>query len=211
MIQAISLNDVKDRIVQIERAAYVNFYVAKHELREGFYLAYMETKDQGLQLLDNYSGRPVSDEFDAYHSSQEQALKTIERASQRLLEILNKKRNGLPTAKQVYFLFTHRIPIPLDLTWGQASDLIDECLNQIAYEREAAKQAQFEKYYGFQVGDRVSWLFTAVNIVENGTISRLREMGERKLATIKLDSGGILSGVDVDQLQKAVHETEGKE
>jgi hypothetical protein len=59
------------------------------------------------------------------------ALTGLDAAIQHLEVTLEWKRKGPPTQKQVYFLFCEKIPIPVDLTWGQASDLIDERLSQV--------------------------------------------------------------------------------
>lgn len=62
----------------------------------------------------------------------------------KLEERLERRRKGPPTAQQLMFLFREKIPIPLTLTWGDASDIIDERLKQIAIDKEARQQAREE-------------------------------------------------------------------
>lgn len=89
-----------------------------------------------------------------------------------------------PTASQLRFLFREKIPIPLMLTWDEASDLIDERLNQ-----KASK-------LGFIVGDKVSYLFRATGKRETGQIVRFSDRSDGYMfADICLDDGRILYGV----------------
>ena len=123
-------------------------------------------------------------------------------AVQHLENVLEKKRKGMPTAKQLHFLFREKISIPLTLTWGEASDHIDERINQIAYEKQAKQQALLDKFNGFAVKERVSHLFRLNNIVKTGTITKLFERGGEKYARVKLDDGGILPVTELSNLQR---------
>lgn len=58
---------------------------------------------------------------------------TVDGITRRILS----KRKGRPTPAQLATLFSLKIPIPLDLTWGQASDMIDAALTEKQNERRA--------------------------------------------------------------------------
>lgn len=72
------------------------------------------------------------------------ALCEQERAN--LTERIQRKRKGRPTPRQLATLFSLHIPIPLTLTWGQASDMIDAALTERKNERRA--RAQFAAMKG---------------------------------------------------------------
>lgn len=144
--ERLSIDAIQERILAFEKAAHVTFYVVAHESLEGWYFVYSDSKGQGLQVLSQ-QGHPAAATTALHHllMHQHTALDLIKDLAQRLEQTIAKKRLGMPTAKQVYFLFRHQIPIPLDLTWGQASDLIDEQLSQIEYEKEQKEKAKAEK------------------------------------------------------------------
>lgn len=83
---------------------------------------------------DRYSVHSTSreSEFDQQYAaySEEDALYEMRQGMEIYERILEGKRKAQPTPRQLAFLFRKKIPIPLTLTWGQASDLIDECLKE---------------------------------------------------------------------------------
>lgn len=113
-------------IVHASKVTHVTFYIIKHPTEERFKL-FSESKKYGAQELyphefeHNYSGY-----FEAYEDA-ENAL-TI--AIEKLEQTLERKQNGTPTKDQLYFFFRNKIPIPIDLTWGQAFDLIENWLTE---------------------------------------------------------------------------------
>ncbi len=121
----------------------MTFYVVKWEDK---HFVYSESEKRGLSL--------VGDSFDyqQYDHSHDDALALLRAEIQRLEDILERKRKGMPTPNQLAFFFRNKISIPLTLTWGEASDTIDDWL---AKEKKRKLQAQAERFNGFTVGMRV--------------------------------------------------------
>lgn len=70
----------------------------------------------------------------------------LQEQANRHLEYLVKKDAGTPTPNQLAFLFKQKIPIPIDLTYGQASTLIDEEVTRLKQERQhRAEEKQRKK------------------------------------------------------------------
>lgn len=92
---------------------------------------YSETKREGKRLI----GETLD---------QDHAKLILNNEIKNLEERLEHRRKGSPTAQQLMFLFQQEIPIPLTLTWGEASDIISERLSQIAIDKETKKQAREE-------------------------------------------------------------------
>jgi hypothetical protein len=158
-----TIDDIREQIISSEKVAHVTFYLVKDKddpFEESFFV-YSESKNRGLERLTDYPEPRVS------------ALEEIRFHAQRLEDILEKKRKGTPTSKQVYFLFLHKIPISLTLTWGEASDLIDEKLNQLEYEKQEYLQKKAEKFKGFTVGQRIACQFLHPLRLSSGTITKL--------------------------------------
>jgi hypothetical protein len=178
----ITIDDIRDHIVSTEKVAHVTFYLVKdkNDPFEESYFVYSESEKRGLEQLTHFA------------SPYQEALIDLQ-AEITLLEVtLEEKRKGIPTPKQVYFLFKNQIPIPIDLTWGQASDLIDEKLNQLEYEKQAYLQKKAEKFDGFAIKNKISYAFPGNNNVEIGTIAKLYERQGVRYARINLDNGGYL-------------------
>ncbi len=131
--------EIKDGIVYKAHAAHVIFSIAIDEYLPGWYKIYSESAKEGKRPLGECP-------------SYDEALVIIEDEIQTLEKNLERKRAGMPTPKQVHFLFRNKIPIPLTLTWGEATDLIEERLAQIEIEKEA-KQRILEVPY--HTGDKV--------------------------------------------------------
>src|SRR6266704_628577 len=141
-------------IMHTEQVAHVTFYITEGV---GFYDGddliheydiYSESEKLGIHPIDGF-------EYQQHNSgSYDDALAILRMEIQKLEEILEHKRDGIPTQRQLFFLFRNKIPIPLTLTWGEASDLIDEKLAQIAKDRQVKR---LERFNGFTEGDRVSY------------------------------------------------------
>src|SRR5689334_11201273 len=126
-------NTIQERIIYAEKVAHVTFYLVEEGLFNHEYTVYSESEGRGLERYTQ-GFRPMS-----YN----QAMRELREAAQHLENVIEKKSNGIPSAKQLHFLFRQRIPISLDLTWGEASALIEECINQIEYERQVKEQILF--------------------------------------------------------------------
>lgn len=156
------------RVIRTVQVAHVIFTVEEGMYAEpDTYDLYSESPKEGKQLLGVYL-------------SNERVSQVLDNEIRKLEDILEQKRKGWPTPKQLHFLFREKIPIPLDLTWGQASDLIDERLAQIEYEKAANRLKRFD---GLTEGEKVSYLG------QPGTITKLTQAGGRKYAHLQLDSG----------------------
>jgi len=130
------MNDVRRRVVSSTKVAHVTFHLVKEDPIEGLedrYLIYSEDKKRGMQQVEGRYGDP-------YPVPYNEALITLQHEIETLESILESKRKGPPTSKQLSFLFHLRIPIPLDLTWGRASELLDEYYAEEALERERARK-----------------------------------------------------------------------
>src|SRR5258708_2134892 len=158
------------KIVHVAQVAHVTFYITefkgKRVLQHGFVLPleqvepnatlwklFSESEKDGLHECrgESYVGPPIGDpptydEFYNEFSAYEAATQGLDKEIARFERILEEKRKGMPTRNQLHFLFRHEMPIPVDLTWGQASDLIDEKLAQIGIEKQAKR---LEKFNGF--------------------------------------------------------------
>src|SRR2546421_10157455 len=99
MSKELSVDDIRDRIVSTEKVAHVTFYLVKDELDEDRYVIYSVSKNQELNVLRDehtlYLGEPIP-----YND----ALVVLRSAIHHLEEVLERKRKGPPTQKQVYFL-----------------------------------------------------------------------------------------------------------
>jgi hypothetical protein len=119
------------RVVHTEQVAHVTFSITE-VIRDSGYDLYAESKNDGLKRLE-------------WGVCYDYAIVRLQQEIDQLEQKLEHKRKGMPTAKQLHFLFRERIPIPPDLTWGQASDLIEERMAQIELEKEARQKAKLEQ------------------------------------------------------------------
>jgi hypothetical protein len=193
-------------IIHVSQVAHVTFYITEIDwgVDENLepdkrYKLFEESAKRGLR---EWTGEDhLTDIFDTY----EEATYYLAQAQANLENILEYKRKGKPTQKQVYFLFSNEIPIPIDLTWGQASDLIDEKLDQKAKEREVYFEEKTKKYQGFQVGMRIDCVFYHPSRIESGEITRLTS-GNRgqRYAYVKYDHDNHVDRWDVETLKMIV-------
>jgi hypothetical protein len=123
--------DLLGRVVHSVQVAHVTFSVTAYEGLDDCYDLYSGSEHGGFQQLG--WGLPYTE-----------ALLQLQEEIEKLETVLERKRKGLPTANQLHFLFRNQIPIPLDLTWGQASDLIEQRMAQIEVEKEAKRKAKEE-------------------------------------------------------------------
>src|SRR5260221_886995 len=159
------------KIVHASQVAHVTFYITKLQKvtvnddaelvdKEQWKLFSWTEKDGlrecvGEAHYDYSESAPTQNEYYNEYDSYEEAAQGLAKEITRLEQILEKKRAGMPTQKQLHFLFRNKMPIPPDLTWGQASDLIDEKLDQIVKDNAEEKQAKrLERFHGFVEGDR---------------------------------------------------------
>lgn len=201
MSRELSIDDIQDRIVSTEKVAHVTFYIVKE--REDCYDVYSESEKRGLYRVNG------TYEYQQYDSgSHEDALAILREEIQRLEETLEHKRKGIPTAKQLHFLFREKIPIPLTLTWGEASDLIDERLNQKELEKQMYFEAKAEKYGGFIVGMGVVLckdIYPGKGRI--GIISKLTQNNDGdKYAWVEWGAASYEYRVNIDTLKKATDE-----
>lgn len=89
------------------------------------YEIYTVTEKQGKQFVHS-----------AY--SRQEAQWIAEDEEQRIADRLARKRKGKPTMRQLATLFNMKIPISINLTFGEASDLIDERM-ELQREKKRAK------------------------------------------------------------------------
>jgi hypothetical protein len=120
-------DDFQERVVFTGKVDFVTFYLVKDVVLENAYALYTESEQIALRPFGNSFASPLP---------YDQAMQELRKAMQRLEKTLGKKRNGAPTPNQLHFLFRQKIPIPLTLTWSQASKLIKERLQQIADEKQ---------------------------------------------------------------------------
>jgi hypothetical protein len=158
MSKHISIDDIQDCIVHTEKVAHVAFYIVRDKEYEplDLYLVYSESDDRPLSLVSDPTDYEMVDQRLHYGGvPYEEALTILREAIEALERRLEAKRKGIPTARQLHFLFREKIPIPLELTWGEASDLIEERLHQKEKEKQAHLQAKTEKFNGLIVGMEV--------------------------------------------------------
>ncbi|SRR6266702_4485724 len=197
-----SWSQIKDNVVHTEKVHHVTFYLVTDKVLKDWFAIYSESEKRGLELL--YDLRPGYDDM----------LRNLQKEIQELEEILESKRKGIPTAKQLHFLFRERIPIPLELTWGEASNLIDERLNQKEYEKQKYFEAKAEKYNGFLEGVRAFMPYG--RFVSIGEVTKLTSNNAgTRYAYVKWDSNqnepsGYTSRVDVKTLYKTQDEAQAK-
>lgn len=173
-------------IVYSEQIAHVTFTI---EQIDDWYLVTSETKNEGKQLIIE-----TEDEWGAWHAltdEKEQLEKKIEHL-----------RKGKPTPRQLYFLFDQKIPIPLTLTWGEASDIIDDRLKQIKQERTKRHANLFKD---FTVGMRItqSFTFSGKKHTNKGEITKLTSNNEGiGYAHVMFDGSARTSKVAISTLTK---------
>src|SRR2546423_1411959 len=95
-------DDFQERIVFTGKVDFVTFYLVKDVLVENAYSIYTESEQIELRPYGNVFASPLP---------YDQAMQELCKAMQRLEKTLEKKRNGIPTANQLYFLFRQKIPI----------------------------------------------------------------------------------------------------
>jgi len=151
--EKVTWDEIKDMVVYTEKVAHVTFYVVKDKTWDDRYLVYSESKKRGLHVI------PDEEHFIEYFNpipvSYDDALAVLRKSILDLEGALERKRDEIPTPKQLHFLFCHKIPIPLTLTWGQASDLIDEQITRSLKEKQAKQDAKTAQFKGFTVGMEV--------------------------------------------------------
>ncbi len=174
-------NELEHVVAKI-RVAHVTFYVTPHPDFSETFNIYSSKRD----------GKP---EWIEVATSFNEANQIVAEEIKKLEAYLENKRDKSPTSKQIMFLFREKIPIPVDLTWGQASDLIDEKLNE-------KKAKRFEKFRGLEVGMRVTYgKFT-------GTIEKLTSNNQgSNCAYVKFDDNGTIYQCPIPELKKIEEET----
>jgi len=191
-----TIEDIKDYIVFSEKVAHITFHLVR--MPEGYFV-YSESRDRGIEQIgdDPFIG------FDPM--TYDTAVQILRESIQKLEQILEKKRSSVPTAKQIYYLFCHKIPISIDLTWGEASDLIDEHVNQ---EKQAQHQKQAERFNGFTVGQKITCQFSHPTRLESGTITKLTGNNRSgKYMYVKYDNGNTIRW-PLDRLPRIVKHDE---
>lgn len=124
------LGETVETTIYAIQVAHVIFSIS--ELSEiGVFKVYSETKQKGRRL--------IKETFDLEHAG-----RIVDGEAELLAKKLEQLRQGLPTPKQLMFLFRENIPIPPTLTWGEASDIIDKRMKQITIDREARRQEREE-------------------------------------------------------------------
>lgn len=124
------LGETVETTIDAIQVAHVIFSISDSS-EIGVFKVYSETKQKGRRLIE--------ETFDLEH-----ARRIVDDEVNLLKDKLEHLRQGLPTPKQLMFLFREKIPIPLTLTWGEASDIIDERLKQLAIDRESRRQEREE-------------------------------------------------------------------
>lgn len=125
--KSIAHHNTPDELSGVIAAIQVGYITVsiRQVITDSFYEIYVTSKQRGSTCVDNAF---------SYEEAQQRAEAEAEELRTRL-EIARKKP---PTAKQLVTLFQMKIPIPLTLTSGQASDLIDERLTQLREQRLAS-------------------------------------------------------------------------
>lgn len=156
--------EIEGDIIHTSQVEHVTFYLAKDE--HGIYRIYTQSKKHGIKSVGANLEEGLPDFY-----SYDIAMEVFTKEQAKLEEILERKRNGVPTRDQVYFLFSHKITIPLDLTWGQASDIIDEWLTK---EKQKKVHRQETLFRGLAIGDRVAYHSNLTKKQYTGIITHLR-------------------------------------
>lgn len=158
------MNELPEEIVYSLQVEHVTFFIAQSSELEEWFTLYSESKKEGKRKL----GESYSWEY---------ALSRLEEERDTLLSILERKRKKSPTPSQLMFLFRQKMPIPADLTWGEASDLIGERLEQIKMKKQGVVEVPTEEGQ-FQPGDRVRHPRFGEGIVLKSEVLRQEEFVE---------------------------------
>jgi hypothetical protein len=110
--------------IYTKRVGFITVSIEEIEPGEA-YEVYTVTEKQGKQ----FTGSTCS-LTDAYLLAEDE--------EQRITDRIARKRKGKPTPYQLATLFNMKIQIPLTLTWGEASDLINERM-ELQREKKRAK------------------------------------------------------------------------
>ena len=117
---------IKDAIY-VKRISFITVFIIEiEEYREVPYEVYTMTKKEGRKFIDS-------------SSSLVKAVAIAEEQEKNIREHIEMRRKGTPTMRQLATLFSLKVPIPLDLTFGQASDLISEYLPLEKEKRKAER------------------------------------------------------------------------
>lgn len=127
---------IQERVLYTYQVMHVTFTIEEVGC---WYRVFTETKEDGKHSIFDTENEGIA----WYCADWEIALLEMK---------IEKRRAGYPTPKQLHFLFREKISIPPNLTWGEASDLIDQCLAQKQLKKQ---QSQVDRFNGFQVGMRV--------------------------------------------------------
>jgi hypothetical protein len=137
-------NELKGHIIHTEKVAHVTFTI--RQIVPDIFDLYSESEGKGWHRLE-------------WGVSYDTALTRLQQEIVSLESALENKRSSIPTQKQLHFLFRNKVSIPPDLTWGQASDIINEKIAQIEIERDAMQEQKREKqikdFHGLWVGKRL--------------------------------------------------------
>jgi capsule polysaccharide export protein KpsE/RkpR len=98
--------------IYTKRIGFITLSIEEVEPGEAYEI-YTVTEKQGKQFVNSTC-------------SLTEAYLIAEEEEQDIEKRIARKRKGKPTMRQLATLFDMKIPIPLNLTFGQASDLIDE-------------------------------------------------------------------------------------
>lgn len=144
---------MNERAALSVQVAHVTFFIVESPDLEEYFDLYSESRQGKKQKLNTFS------------CSYDDISALLEEEMDKLSAILDRKRDGLPTPKQLMFLFREKIPIPLDLTWGEASNLIDDRLMQIKKEKQEKRERKLQVKRQYNAGDKVIHAQFGVGIV----------------------------------------------
>jgi hypothetical protein len=155
---------------------------------------WVEKDSEGRYSAHSNSGDPAfaTDHYGVWF--EEDAVREMQREIETYEHILEKKRKAQPTPRQLSFLFRKKIPIPLTLTWGEASDLIDEKIKETT-----------ARFKGLSVGKRVTYRFIHPLRAVSGEVVKLTTyQGNPRYVDIRFDGEKRLSRFHIDSLPEMV-------
>lgn len=181
-------------IVHVSQVAHVTFYITSED-------------DRWFHLFSESEKRGIEEAWQSPYSCYEYATGALAHEQANLEETLERKRKGMPTQKQVYFFFRNEIPIPPDLTWGQASDIIDEKMAQFDKEKQAKIQETAARFKGLWVGKHITCQFVHPLRTISGEVTKLTSyQGKPRYAYIRFDGEKYESRFFIEALPKIVQD-----
>jgi hypothetical protein len=103
---------------------------AVYTKRIGFITISIEEVEPGISYEIYTVTEKHGKQFIGSESSIEDAQWIVEQEEQSIIKRMSKRRKGTPTARQLSTLFSLKIPIAINLTFGEASDLLDIALTE---------------------------------------------------------------------------------